>query len=128
MLPVSLQNALKSFLNNGGYLAIIPHPEANIESYNSFLSAYGATTLGEKIGIEQKITQISFSHPLYEMSLKSRSQTFNIPVSMDISIPEPGDQKYWGIRTMLLSLSQPTDSFYLHRALMKPFPIFRIHH
>ncbi|MEX0288696.1 MAG: BatA domain-containing protein [Flavobacteriaceae bacterium] len=79
LLPLALQNALRSFLQNGGHLAIIPHPEANLESYNSFLAGYASTSLGEKIGFEQKITEISFSHPLYQNVFEKSVSNFQYP-------------------------------------------------
>jgi len=77
-LPVSLQNALRNFAENGGVICMIPSENANSESYTQFLSAYG-TTFQPVEEADKKITTIHFSHPLYQGVFDKKVTNFQYP-------------------------------------------------
>lgn len=77
VIPEALQQALTSFAKTNGCLVIIPNQEGNIQSYNSFLKAYGSSfsTKNES----QEITSINFNHPLYTNVFDNRIANFQYP-------------------------------------------------
>lgn len=78
-IPGSLATALKSYIENHGSLLIIPSPESDITSYNSFLSQTRLGLLTAKAEEEKKITRISFSHPVFEDVFEKEVQNFQYP-------------------------------------------------
>jgi hypothetical protein len=78
-LPNSLQNALKSFVENGGTLAVIPSGEVNIPNYNSFLVNYRNTAIRDQVSTERNITGIAFGHPLYSNVFEKKVTNFQFP-------------------------------------------------
>lgn len=78
-IPNSLQNALKSFKNNGGHLVIIPSITANIASYNQLTLNSNATVFGEQILGSHNLTTINFSHPLYTNVFEKKVTNFQYP-------------------------------------------------
>ena len=79
-LSNALQNALRSFISDGGSMVIIPHSQLNTESYNNFLRNYGNTSFGEKIDNEIKVTKIAFNHPLYQNVFEREVTNFQYPM------------------------------------------------
>ncbi len=74
----SLKNSIQSFTTNGGNLIIIPSANSNVISYNKLLKSY-ATTIIDKTNIERKITNITFSNPLYKNVFKKNVSNFQYP-------------------------------------------------
>jgi hypothetical protein len=78
-IPVALVTALKSFVDNGGSLFVIPSAKAGIQDYNILLNQL---QLGSFSGVntqEKKITQIVFDHPLYKDVFERRVVNFQYP-------------------------------------------------
>ncbi|GAA4282375.1 vWA domain-containing protein [Gaetbulibacter aestuarii] len=73
-LPVALASALKSFLERGGALTIIPSNNTEIKSYNSFLTTYGLA-LNSFNNSEKRITKINYSHPLFRKGVFEKQVT-----------------------------------------------------
>ncbi|MCW9038047.1 BatA domain-containing protein [Altibacter sp.] len=78
-LPSSLVTALRSFVNNGGSLLIIPSETGDLSSYNSALGLFGLGSFAAGVDQERKITQIVFDHPLYENVFEKRVVNFQYP-------------------------------------------------
>ncbi len=78
-LPNGLRNALISFVNKGGSIVVIPAMDADMASYNSFLRSFYNTNLLQKINAEQRITNISFAHPIYQNVFEKEVQNFQYP-------------------------------------------------
>jgi hypothetical protein len=78
-IPIALQNALQAFKNSGGSLAVVPSVQANLEDYNPFLMGLSNTMLISSVMEERKISQISFSHPLYENVFEKEVTNFQYP-------------------------------------------------
>lgn len=75
----ALLTSLVSFLGNNGHLIVIPSTTINLVSYNDFLSKYNATNFVERMSIERKITDISFSHPIYRDVFEKSVTNFQYP-------------------------------------------------
>jgi hypothetical protein len=78
-IPESLTTAIKSFSDNGGSIFVIPSIEADLESYNSFLSKLQIGSFSEINMQEKKITQIVFDHPLYADVFEKQVLNFQYP-------------------------------------------------
>lgn len=78
-IPASLVTALKSFNDDGGNVLVIPAPQVDLNSYNSFLLTMGLGTLSEKKIQEKKITKITFSHPLFKDVFEKEVANFQYP-------------------------------------------------
>ena len=75
----SLATALKSFSDAGGSVLIIPSQEANLDSYNSFLSMLNMGVFSEENQQEKKITKIVFSHPIFQGVFEKEVVNFQYP-------------------------------------------------
>jgi len=78
-IPSTLSTSLKVFTKKGGYLAIIPAEEIDLDSYNLLISNYSSTSYQQSIASEQNITDISFSHPLYRNVFEKSITNFQYP-------------------------------------------------
>ncbi len=74
-----LQNALSSFVENGGSLVIIPSEEFNLSSYNSFFSKLNLGTISSTSTSEKQLTTIHFSHPIYQNVFEDQVTNFQYP-------------------------------------------------
>ncbi len=76
----SLSTALKSFINNGGYIAIIPSENIDIQSYNNILSNLNFNVFKTLSKMEKRLTTINYSHPLFsEGVFEKRVTNFQYP-------------------------------------------------
>lgn len=78
-IPSSLQKILKNFYDNGGSLIVIPTMNADLVSYNQFLSNFSRTFLKQRLSIPQNISQIAFDHPLYQNVFEKQVTNFQYP-------------------------------------------------
>jgi len=78
-LPNSLQNALISFTRQGGSLIVIPAANAELTSYNRLLSTHFGTNYTEYVDAEQKISSISFDHPIFKNVFEKTVRNFQYP-------------------------------------------------
>ncbi len=78
-IPISLQNALQAFANQGGIICLIPSNEGDLASYQNFISNFSAETYFSKRKQEKKITTINFSHPLYRGVFDKSITNFQYP-------------------------------------------------
>ena len=83
-----LSNALKSFIDNGGSLLIIPSNEINFDSYREFLSLLTVNYFTTKDTSKTKVRDINFSHPVYQNVFEGKPDgNINLPiVSMHYSL------------------------------------------
>lgn len=63
-IPNALTAALKQFIDQGGFLMVIPSNDMEQQSYNNLVSNYGIN-FADLITIEKRITTINYAHPLY---------------------------------------------------------------
>lgn len=78
-LPSALQTTLKSFLEKGGHVIVIPSTESSIPSYQTTLGAFGNIKWQAAPKQEKQITSIAFDHPLYKEVFEKRTENFQYP-------------------------------------------------
>jgi hypothetical protein len=78
-IPTSLTSALKSFVDNGGSLFIIPPQNGDIPSYNALLNSLRIGSFSEVRTQEKKITKIIFDHPIFNDVFEKRVVNFQYP-------------------------------------------------
>ena len=78
-IPTALDNGLRAFTEDGGSLAIIPASDIDYVSYNALISNYFSTSFKQKVEQEREITDINFSHPLYQNVFQKRITNFQYP-------------------------------------------------
>ena len=79
IIPNALRNALKPYVANGGSLVVIPSKKANLNSYNQLLANFFSTAYTQQVNAERNITDIAFSHPLYENVFEKEVTNFQYP-------------------------------------------------
>ena len=78
-IPQALHTTLKSFVEKGGNLVIIPAPEANVSNLNTTMAIFGNVTFSPLLTIEKTITKIAFGHPLYRSVFEKKIDNFQYP-------------------------------------------------
>ncbi len=78
-IPQALQTTLKSFVEKGGNLVVVPAMDASLTEINSFLSNFGAVKLTNSQNVKKQITRISFGHPLYSGVFEKKIENFQYP-------------------------------------------------
>lgn len=82
-IPASLTANIKSFTENGGTLVVIPASEIDLSTYNQLLANYFATNLTQKVAGENNITNITFSHPVFQNVFEKQVVNFEYPKVSD---------------------------------------------
>ena len=91
-IPIALQTTLKSFVEKGGNLILIPSSECAISNVNSFLANFGGIQFKTLINSEKNITKINFNHPLFGNVFEKKIDNFqypNVKTSFEISNAAP---------------------------------------
>jgi len=79
-IPNSLSSVLLDFYANGGTLIIVPALEnLDIETYNTFLKELLPMRFSSSLSVEQRISKISFQHPLYRNVFEKEVTNFDYP-------------------------------------------------
>jgi Aerotolerance regulator N-terminal len=78
-IPQALQTTLKSFVNKGGNLIIIPSEKSLTIPMQSLLRELGTLTLNTEETNDKLITKINFSHPLFAGVFESKTDNFQYP-------------------------------------------------
>jgi hypothetical protein len=78
-IPQALQTTLKSFVNKGGNLVIIPAQNSNLTSFNALLNSFGSLQFKSSVSTEKLITKINFNHPLFSGVFEQKVENFQYP-------------------------------------------------
>src|SRR5690606_15558942 len=78
-IPNSLHTALRSFVDNGGNLAVIPSVKIDMDSYNALLADLMRIILLQSVSNESHITDIVFGHPLFKNVFEKNVVNFQYP-------------------------------------------------
>lgn len=78
-IPQALQTTLKSFIEKGGNVVLIPSEESSISNLNSFVSNFGNIQFKALENTEKIITKIAFNHPLYASVFEKKIDNFQYP-------------------------------------------------
>jgi hypothetical protein len=118
-IPQALQTTLKSFVNKGGNVVVIPAQESNVNAMNTFLSNFGPIQLKASISSEKKVTKINFNHPLFSNVFEKKVDNFQYPstkVAFDINSNSPAILSYEDQNAFLTSITNPLSAVYVFAA------------
>lgn len=118
-IPQALQTTLKSFVNKGGNLIVIPAQDSNVTSLNTFVANFGAMKFNAAAQAEKKVTKINFNHPLFSAVFEKKIDNFQYPstkVSFSLSSTTPAVLSYDDQSPFLASLANDLSSVYVFAA------------
>ncbi|KDN56242.1 vWA domain-containing protein [Flavobacterium seoulense] len=78
-IPQALQITLKSFVQKGGNLIVIPSAKSTITALNTFLGNFGNIQFKSLENVEKLITKINFDHPLFSGVFENKISNFQYP-------------------------------------------------
>ena len=78
-IPQALQTTLKSVVEKGGNLVIIPAASTNPIDLSRFLSNFGSIQVNGFENVEKLVSKINFGHPLYQGVFETKISNFQYP-------------------------------------------------
>lgn len=78
-IPGGIQDLLKKTLDNGGSIGLIPGAEADLNSWNTFLSAENLPTLKKRDSSRIQLNYFNSDDPLYNGVFESSPSNFKTP-------------------------------------------------
>ncbi len=118
-IPQALQTTLKSFVEKGGNVVVIPSSESSLSNMNSFLSTIGGIQYKTLGTTEKMITKINFSHPLFSSVFEKKVTNFQYPktkFSFEISNSAPMVLGYSDQSAFLSAIQNGVASVYVFAA------------
>ncbi len=118
-IPQALQSTLKSFVQKGGNLIIIPSAKNPITNMNTFLMNFGSIQFKNFENVEKLITKINFNHPLFSSVFENKINNFQYPktnASFTLSSSSPAALSYADQSAFLTSISNSISSVYVFAA------------
>ncbi|WP_298137477.1 BatA domain-containing protein [Flavobacterium sp.] len=118
-IPQALQTTLKSFVEKGGNVVLIPSAESTTSNLNTFLSAFGGIQFKSLNNSEKMITKINFSHPLFGSVFEKKVENFQYPntkTSFDLNSAAPMVLGYSDQSSFLSAIQNGVSSVYVFNA------------
>ncbi|MCI4442705.1 MAG: BatA and WFA domain-containing protein [Lentimicrobium sp.] len=118
-IPQALQTTLKSFVEKGGNLVLIPSAKTSTTNLNSFLKIFGNIQFKSLENKEKLVTKINFNHPLFSGVFENKINNFQYPktkTSFGIASTNPAALYYEDQTAFLTSISKPLSSVYIFTA------------
>ncbi len=118
-IPQALQTTLKSFLEKGGNVILIPNAECSPTNMNTFLSNFGGIQFKSLGTSEKMVTKINFSHPLFSSVFEKKVENFQYPntkTSFEISNSAPMVLGYSDQTSFLSAIQTGISSVYVFAA------------
>ena len=118
-IPQALQTTLKSFVENGGSLVIIPSAKNAVLNLNQFLKIFGNIQFKSLENKEKLITKINFNHPLFNGVFENKINNFQYPKtknSFRIVGSNPAALYYDDQTAFLISINNLISSVYVFAA------------
>ena len=118
-IPQALQTTLKSFVEKGGNVVVIPSAESALTNINGFLATIGGIQYKALGSAEKMITKINFSHPLFSSVFEKKVTNFQFPktkVSFEISKSAPMVLGYSDQSAFLSAIQNGIASVYVFAA------------
>ena len=78
-IPLALTTTLKSFVEKGGNLIVIPSAKCSVSNLNDFLSTFGNLNFTAIENREKLITKINFNHPIFSNVFENKVTNFQYP-------------------------------------------------
>ncbi|MFV8440521.1 BatA domain-containing protein [Flavobacterium sp. LB2P44] len=107
-IPQALATTLKSFVEKGGNLIVIPSAIISITNMNYFVRNFGNLTFNSLENTEKLITTINFNHPIFSSVFENKVTNFQYPKtkkSFAISSPSPAALSYQDQSVFLASIA-----------------------
>ncbi|MEZ0004924.1 hypothetical protein ABH942_000267 [Flavobacterium sp. 28YEA47A] len=118
-IPQALQTTLKSFVEKGGNLVVIPSSESSISNLNSLMGNFGKIQFQSLENSEKLVTKIAFNHPLYSTVFEKKIENFqypNVSSSYKISSVYPAILSFEDQNAFLTAVQNPVSSVYVFSA------------
>lgn len=118
-IPQALQTTLKSFVEKGGNVVVIPSAESSLTNVNGFLATIGGIQYKALGSAEKMITKINFSHPLFSSVFEKKVSNFQYPktkVSFEIGNSAPMVLGYSDQSAFLSAIQNGIASVYVFAA------------
>lgn len=118
-IPQALQTTLKSFLEKGGNVILIPNAECSTSNMNTFLSNFGGIQFKSLGTSEKMVTKINFSNPLFSNVFEKKVENFQYPntkTSFEINNSAPMVLGYSDQTSFLSAIQTGISSVYVFAA------------
>jgi hypothetical protein len=118
-IPQAMQTTLKSFVDKGGNLVLIPSAKASIGNLNTFLKNFGNIQFKSMENQEKLVTKINFNHPLYGGVFENKIDNFQYPKtkkSFGIVGSNPAALYYEDQTAFLTIINNPIAAVYVFTA------------
>jgi len=118
-IPQALQTTLKSFVEKGGNLVLIPSAKTSMANLNPFLKIFGNIQFKSLENKEKLITKINFNHPLFSGVFENKIDNFQYPKtknSFSVSSSNPAVLYYEDQTAFLTSIGNAISSVYVFTA------------
>jgi hypothetical protein len=118
-IPQALQTTLKSFVEKGGNLVLIPSAKTSTANINPFLRIFGNIQFKSLENKEKLVTKINFNHPLFSGVFENKINNFQYPktkTSFGIAGSNPSVLYYEDQTAFLTSINNPISSVYVFAA------------
>ncbi|HEX9151986.1 MAG TPA: VWA domain-containing protein [Flavobacterium sp.] len=118
-IPQALQTTLKSFVEKGGNLIVIPSAETSITNMNSLLMNFGNLKFNALENKEKLITKINFNHPVFSTVFENKVTNFQYPKtksSFVLSSSNPAVLSYEDQSIFLTSIANSIAAVYVFSA------------
>lgn len=118
-IPQALQTTLKSFVQKGGNVIVIPNSETSVANLNSFMANFGGIQFKSLVTTEKVITKINFSHPIFAGVFEKKVANFQYPntkMSFEISNSAPQILGYNDQTSFLSGIQNGISSVYVFAA------------
>ena len=118
-IPQSLQTTLKSFVEKGGNLVVIPSNETAVANMNTFLGNFGAMQFKAPQETKKLVTKINFSHPLFSSVFEKKIDNFQYPETKSaftLQSASPAVLSYEDQSAFLTGIVNPTSAVYVFAA------------
>lgn len=118
-IPQALQTTLKSFVEKGGNLVVIPSAINPIANLNQFLMNFGSFQFKSLENKVKLVTKINFNHPLFASVFESKINNFQYPKTKNsfvIASSNSAALYYEDQSPFLTSINNPISSVYVFSA------------
>ena len=118
-IPQALETNLKSFVEKGGNLVVIPSNENATSDLNRFLGMFGKIQFGALQNTNKLITKIAFQHPLFQSVFEKKIVNFQYPntkQSFGVSSPNPPVLSFEDQSIFLTALQNQISAVYVFSA------------
>lgn len=118
-IPQALQTTLKSFVEKGGNLVVIPSMETGAANLNNLLASLGNVKFNALRDGKKLVTKIAFGHPLYATVFEKKIDNFQYPEvksSFAVNSAAAPVLAFDDQSAFLLALANPVSSVYVFTA------------